>query len=867
MCQAPNRQPATHMPERSPLLEQCLQEASRQSADLLARCVDAAASSLQEAENMGGVAADRQRIATAWWSLLQVRQVVRKTFPVRLLEAFDGPADPNASRLAQLSDLSSLALLDDSAVKQSLESARLLQNLLPDVEQALAVLDARMSSLIGLDTVHVEKNPLRPSVFVHALRDLFVELERDADVRALWLQHIARPLGKELCQLYEQIALLLQRNNVREATYRVRLVEEGPSTRGAVLSSDNLMEWGDATSRWGPLAGAQGAGGGGGGTGRNGRSGSGSGGGDGAGGMGANGFDLPEMPALARTHSRINHEVFQSFLADTSERFDQPLDDGYFEQVERELERVQASRTLPVLDEVVVQQQRREFQGLPAVDRPARVVTVGTQLSTEQWGEFAAAHERSRVLLELKQKAKKISQAVGLDLVRKLVNQVARDPLLLAPVREAVVALEPALLRLALAEPRYFKEDEHPARRLIEQVAQRSFKYNDEFSEEFDQYFKPVGEAFKALVLDTESEASDFAQALEQLQSAWGQADAQELAANEQQLQAVRFAEARQNLADQVAWDLSQRPDVFNAPPAVLEFLYTTWSLVIASAKLLHPDHGPDPLGFRALVPRLLWSTRLEVVLRKPKLLFEALPNILQVLRQGLSLLGKSPEETRPFFDALLQLHRPALGLRRARMRTDATNSGHAPLIEGLDNGTSFERPPSDPSQTPRPKAAELPWLAPKELAQAGFEATVLEPFEAEESSKLPLEAAEEAPEPQAAKPARPRKTTKPIQLTDEQVVAVLGSIRTGDWVDLLSDGHWLRAQLIWASAMGTLFMFTSRGGRAHSMTKRSCERLVRTRGLRPVENRPVVKAALDKLVERDAANVADPEALEDAQA
>jgi len=73
--------------------------------------------------------------------------------------------------------------------------------------------------------------------------------------------------------------------------------------------------------------------------------------------------------------------------------------------------------------------------------------------------------------------------------------------------------------------------------------------------------------------------------------------------------------------------------------------------------------------------------------------------------------------------------------------------------------------------------------------------------------------------------------------------------LRAGHWVDLYSRNRWLRAQLIWASSKGTLFMFVSHGGQPHSMTQRSCERLIRERLLRPVEMHGVVAQALDRLV------------------
>ena len=43
--------------------------------------------------------------------------------------------------------------------------------------------------------------------------------------------------------------------------------------------------------------------------------------------------------------------------------------------------------------------------------------------------------------------------------------------------------------------------------------------------------------------------------------------------------------------------------------------------------------------------------------------------------------------------------------------------------------------------------------------------------------------------------------------------------------------------------------MFVSHGGQPHSMTQRSCERLIRERLLRPVETHGVVAQALNQLV------------------
>ncbi len=878
------------MPANPLLLDQCFEDVVKAAPDFLGRCIDATVEALQAAENKGTEVAFREVAARAWWSLLQNRTTISKTYPRRLKEAFEkGEQDTQVSTLAELSDSSMLALVDDHSVNESLESARLLQNLLPLVEQSLAALDARMSSLIGLDTIKADKNPLRPSVFVRVLRDLMSDMEQDSEVRALWLQQIGPTLGPELNKLYEKLATMLQKANVGEASYRVRLVADPQASRPPAPQSRDMLDFdlgdgGGMSTRSGGYYGGGGnyansgyvqdtgfgapAGGG------FGSGGSGMGGGQGGGsrfgGLGTGGGDaMPSMQALGCERSQVSHNVFHDFMRGGDERFEQALTDEYYHQVQQDLERIQANASLPMLDDVVLAEERTQYRNLAAVDRPARMVGVGTQLSKEQWGEFAAPHERSRALLELKQKATKVAQAIGLDMVRKLVNQVARDNLLLAPVREAVVAMEPALLRLAMTDPRYFDEAQNPARRLIETFAERSFKYNDEFSEEFEEEFlAPVQDVVKNLNEQQPETPEVFGEVLNDLKNRWERQDQEEKSAEVRRLEAIRHAEERQALADQIAWDMSLRPDVFNAPGVVLDFLYQTWSLVIAEAKLRDGTEDPDPGGYRKVVSDLLWSTKKDVTMRRPKQLFLLVPGLIKKLREGLEMLGKSDAETKPFFDALLRLHEPVLGLRRAKARTDGITSSMSPLIELPSGPAPLDATlPATPEQQ-KPKAAAQPWMAAKEKESAGFE-------EVPQSSPMPLEG-EDMDEQDTAAAAGSEDAIDAGALAELQsdrkaeshsadgdginVKALVRGLRQGDWVDLLSKGKWYRAKLVWASTHGSLFMFTSRGGRGHSMTKRSLEKLLAERHVRVVDAHEVVQRALEAVAAgTDAAFQEDP--------
>jgi hypothetical protein len=84
----------------------------------------------------------------------------------------------------------------------------------------------------------------------------------------------------------------------------------------------------------------------------------------------------------------------------------------------------------------------------------------------------------------------------------------------------------------------------------------------------------------------------------------------------------------------------------------------------------------------------------------------------------------------------------------------------------------------------------------------------------------------------------------------------LIAQLTLGDWIELVRDGTVLRAQLTWASPHHTLFMFSSAGGRTHSMTRRALLRLQQLGALRGVSTSGVADQAFDT-AERQA--LADP--------
>ncbi|RYY98009.1 MAG: DUF1631 family protein, partial [Comamonadaceae bacterium] len=228
------------------LVRPCLNEAVARASRLMERAVDHAVARLDEEANPRG-GGDWRDTQAAARELARRRPALIEQYPRALRTALEN----RASRAKADAGLrpSSLTLVDDADVMQSIESARLTQALATPVEQALSELDGLMSAALGLEGIHPEHNPLRVEVFTATLRTTLgiPETERPG-WPALWMRHMAEPMAHDLVHIYRACGKLLQQAGVTTAAYRV-------VTASAPLSRSSRAIPLDDTSRPAPLAG------------------------------------------------------------------------------------------------------------------------------------------------------------------------------------------------------------------------------------------------------------------------------------------------------------------------------------------------------------------------------------------------------------------------------------------------------------------------------------------------------------------------------------------------------------------------------------------------------------------------------------
>lgn len=428
--------------------------------------------------------------------------------------------------------------------------------------------------------------------------------------------------------------------------------------------------------------------------------------------------------------------------------------------------------------------------------------------------------------------AARIGQQLGEEVVRLMFEHLLDDRRLLPSLKRQLRTLEPAVQRLTKEDSRFFSDRNHPARQLLDRIVQRSLAFPSEEDAGWQRFLdsiQSVGRWLESKVMD----ADTFGEMLDELQAQWTDQDQGARQKREDAARALLHAEQRNLLAQKLAAEFVATLDGLDVADFIRDFLKNAWAQVVAEAQLSCEDGSPDPYGYRAMVEDLVWSVQKTTAQRgRARRLVQMIPSLLQRLREGLGRIGYPPELTQRFFDHLITLHRAAVQEGRdatIQAAADAAWSEQSQFPEGAEDDVQL-------------------WLDENEAQESGF-------IEQEEDLDTDYAASPEAPRQEAlraeqdASRARQVPCQAPPPEADEGMV-VPEDLRIGAWVEIRVKGEWVRAQLTWCSPHATLFMFTSIGGAAHSMSRRTMDKL-RTGGqLRVVADRPVIDEALDQVAQ-----------------
>ena len=172
-----------------PGLQHCVETALSLSDSLIDSVIDGLEITVARALGTKAGLGPKPAAKLAIEKLVAGRAQVRITFTAQLRMAMYGgvKAEAQAQPLLRFDDLQ---LLAEDELDENIEAAWALQEVSLAVEDVLPALDALMSTLLGWITVQPQLNPLRPEVFVRALRAALVEqgvLLQDSPQGTTWV--------------------------------------------------------------------------------------------------------------------------------------------------------------------------------------------------------------------------------------------------------------------------------------------------------------------------------------------------------------------------------------------------------------------------------------------------------------------------------------------------------------------------------------------------------------------------------------------------------------------------------------------------------------------------------------------------------
>ena len=767
----------------------CLHEALRQCPLLIQRWCNDLADTLRERYTSSSQSVEKYHLDDAILVLKKNQPAIEQGFAIELTQAMASDTDAGAGKKADKSvrSLSSLSfddleLMGDNQVQETVDSVRLVQIVSMACEAGLAGLSARLSTAQGFKLVKADANPLRPEIVSQALLKLLQDMPATNAARSLWLMHGAQLMGNELQTLYVLLNDQLNEQGVAPAAYGVISAPgAGPISTGR--HSNAAVPDADQPDYSHPLkAGSR--------------------------------RDAPAHAGAASLLAAVKTASPGGDALLTLDHLHRLLTGDFDDSFTRQ--------PPPPTDVEQAAQQKFAHTVPAAMDVLAELKQQGIATTRAQKARLVPPLPLAQMRAQLKLEAKSMGQSLAIEVVSMMIEQMANDPRLLAPVRQIIANAEPAFLRLGVTDPRFFSDKAHPARCLLEAITAKSLAYSSEKAPGFTEFLQDLKDVAALLTEEDASDAQHFATLLESFEKKLALRSSGNQETQSRAVQALLQAEQRNLMAEKIAMEILARPDFVGGNRIVTAFLTGPWAQVMAKERLLGESEvaAAKKAEFSLTLGEVLWSLDPAQTMRHRKRLVKIIPGILESLRTGLLSIDYPLAESKEFFDELMAVHQIMLSASSEASEFQApspktSSKSRRDLQEVFDAGDS--------------RHGRKPWLAPSEAQHSGF----MDDVDPSAMSRF-----------QATQPFT--QETSYQQPATEVPRSASVELRLGAWVELFSEDKWLRAQLTWISPYNTLFMFTSDGGRTHSMTGPLLQYLLLQDLVKIISQQGVLDGALD---------------------
>jgi hypothetical protein len=382
-----------------------------------------------------------------------------------------------------------------------------------------------------------------------------------------------------------------------------------------------------------------------------------------------------------------------------------------------------------------------------------------------------------------------------IDLVGMLFEYILQDRTIPAPMQVLLSRLQIPYLKVAILDRRMFAHASHPARRLLDLLADTAKGWSEESDRDHRLYDK-TKEVVESLLADFDDDIGVFARQLEDfetfVENSRKRADLAEQRAAEAARGRERLQESRRRAAREIVARIEGHP-----LPALLQGVLTRpWANYLVLVLLRQGELSQEFTAALRFIDDFVESAQAPADDRARARLRDMLPSLEKTLRHGLTTVAFQEPDLRRLLDDLQEFWRRQLGDEPAPGKDAPTDIANEALL----------------------------------------------PIPAHVETILDEDACEAPPATEAA-----------VSVEDLESVQAVRALKVGTWIEFTDEsGNGERAKLSWISPISGKYLFVNRRGL--KVADRGLQQLaaeIRDGRAVVLEEVPLFDRALDAIVER----------------
>jgi hypothetical protein len=402
-----------------------------------------------------------------------------------------------------------------------------------------------------------------------------------------------------------------------------------------------------------------------------------------------------------------------------------------------------------------------------------------------------------------------------IELVGLLFDRIRRDRHVPDPIKDQLARLQFPLLKVALSDPELFADPGQPARRLLDRIASTSIGWSHG-GEDNQRYFDQVCAAIDSVINSTGDASRAFEQALERFEQFLDEERTRDDDPVARARRALAEAENREIVAIKATMQVRSAFDGVQLESYLRDFLLDVWVRVLVEASTREKTEPGLLRRYLDAIPELVWSVQPKINPGDRQRMIGTIPNVLSVLREGLSRIDWPAERIQQFFGRLMNSHANAV---------KALELAHGSLPQFTPSTVRIKldgfRIPTDTSDVAAEQVKVSDDLVRHALAVNAVGVTHLSPPPEAELSEA---------------------------MDQQHALDSIAGWKRGLWFDLRTNsGETERVVLRWISPKKALYLFTNAAGdRAHSLSPDTLVAYLQSSWLIAVESAPLFDRLVD---------------------